>query len=300
MPVVVTCRCGESYSLKDEFAGRLVRCPRCGESLRAPEAAAAAEGQPPGPPQAGDPAFRRDRFLLRQKHLAISEKYAVWDEEGKPLLFVERPAHLARNLLALLAGLAAGGLAAAVVGLLLHLLFGVPALTAVGAVAGFLAALVPVGLALSVKRHVTFYRDSTKQERLLEILQDRKVQLVRATYTVNSADGELLARLHKNYLYNVIRKRWYCYGPDGSVLCVAKEDSLILSLLRRFLGVFFGILRTNFIILEGTTRNVIGEFNRKFTILDRYVLDVSADRKGCLDRRIALALGVMLDTGERR
>ena len=45
---------------------------------------------------------------------------------------------------------------------------------------------------------------------------------------------------------------------------------------------------------------MIGEFNRKFTILDRYVLDMTADPAHELDRRIALALGVMLDTGERR
>jgi len=45
---------------------------------------------------------------------------------------------------------------------------------------------------------------------------------------------------------------------------------------------------------------VIGEFKRKFTILDRYVLDMSGDPQRLMDRRVALALGVMLDTGERR
>ena len=45
---------------------------------------------------------------------------------------------------------------------------------------------------------------------------------------------------------------------------------------------------------------MIGEFNRKLTLLDRYVLDLTADRERVFDRRIALALGVMLDTGERR
>jgi hypothetical protein len=45
---------------------------------------------------------------------------------------------------------------------------------------------------------------------------------------------------------------------------------------------------------------LLGEFNRKFTLLDRYVLDLSRDRSNYLDRRIAIALGVMLDTGERR
>jgi hypothetical protein len=44
----------------------------------------------------------------------------------------------------------------------------------------------------------------------------------------------------------------------------------------------------------------VGEFNRKFTLLDRYVLDLSQDSGRALDRRVAIAMGVMLDTGERR
>ena len=51
---------------------------------------------------------------------------------------------------------------------------------------------------------------------------------------------------------------------------------------------------------RGESDEVIGEFNRKFTILDRYVLDLKADGARSMDRRVALALGVMLDTGERR
>jgi hypothetical protein len=69
-------------------------------------------------------------------------------------------------------------------------------------------------------------------------------------------------------------------------------------MLRRLLGPLFGLLRTNFVYLRGD--QMIGEFNRKMTLLDRYVLDMSADRNRHLDRRVALAVGVMLDTGERR
>ena len=89
-------------------------------------------------------------------------------------------------------------------------------------------------------------------------------------------------------------------APDGTTLYLAKEDSVILSLLRRLIGPLMGILRTNFIIVRGDSEDVVGEFNRKFTILDRYVLDLKADRNRLFDRRVALALGVMLDTGERR
>ena len=297
MAVRVACQCGTSYELKDEFAGRLVKCPQCGRENRVPGVV------PAGSVKAqADPVFDRDVFLLRQQLLRISEKYDVADELGKKIVFVERPAHLLRNIGAILAGLAAGALVGVVFGMLSDMAKGTPyeGLLAALAVIGFLVVLFTVGIALSAKRHVTFYRDETKRDKLLEVLQDRKWQPITATYTVRDRVGRTMALLWKNYLYNVVRKRWYVKAPDGTTLYVAKEDSIILSLLRRFLGPLFGLLRTNFIIVRNGSEDVVGEFNRKFTLLDRYVLDLKADRARELDRRVALALGVMLDTGERR
>jgi hypothetical protein len=293
MSIAVACRCGSTYNLKDEYAGTVITCPKCGGSINVGLVARAPQG---------DPIFGRDKFLLRQKHMAISEKYYVWDEYGQTILFIERPAHLGRNLLAGLAGAAAGFLFFLFFAMLANVVSSkdISALLALmGVVGGFVSFLV-VAIALSQKRHITFFRDDTKQERLLEIRQDAKFQPITATYTVLGPNGELLANLHKNYLYNMFRKRWYCYGPDGSIICMAMEDSLILSLLRRFIGPLFGVLRTNFIIVQGREENVLGQFNRNFSILDRYVLDMSRDYTRSIDRRIALAIGVMLDTGERR
>jgi hypothetical protein len=42
------------------------------------------------------------------------------------------------------------------------------------------------------------------------------------------------------------------------------------------------------------------QINRKFTLHDRYVLGLTPDRLRILERRIAVAVGVLLDTGERR
>jgi hypothetical protein len=81
---------------------------------------------------------------------------------------------------------------------------------------------------------------------------------------------------------------------------MAIEDSMILSLLRRVLGSLFGLLRTNFLLVRGTDEEVFGEFNRKYTVLDRYLLDLTADPARVFDRRVAVSLGVMLDSGERR
>jgi uncharacterized protein YxjI len=296
MSVRVTCQCGTSYELKDEFAGKLVKCPQCGRENRVPGRGLPTQVQ-------ADPVFDRDIFLLRQQMLRISEKYDVGDEQGRNIIYIERPAHLLRNLGAVLAALVAwgvvfGGFAAAADQTPVQSAArGI--LTILGTVLAFVAAFA-VGIPLSAKRHVTFYRDGSKRDRLLEVLQDKKFQPLTMTYTVRDFRGQPLARLAKNWLWNLLRKRWYVYAPDDRLLYLAKEDSVILSLLRRFLGPLFGVLRTNFIILRPDSEDVIGEFKRKFTILDRYVLDMSADPQRTMDRRVALALGVMLDTGERR
>ena len=296
MAVVVSCRCRNTYTLKDEYAGKLVECPQCGAVNKASESNLTPKSQ-------ADEVFNRDIFLLRQKHLSINQKYQVSDEQGNPILFVERPTHFFRTLIALVGGWVA---------MMVVYGFGMTLAAAGAQQQGSLSTLgvlvilaapvmfVIVAMALSKKRHVTFYRDESRTQKMFDVLQDKKVQFPMRTYTVRDASGTVLASFKKNYLYNIFRKRWEMRSPGGSVMCVAKEDSIILSLLRRVLGPLFGLLRTNFIITRGESEMVVGEFKRKLTILDRYVLDLSPDRRRDLDRRLGLALGVMLDTGERR
>jgi uncharacterized protein YxjI len=295
MPINVACQCGKTYLLKDEFEGRLVRCPACQQPIRVQTTAPAAQA---------DPIFDRDQFLLRQKHLSISQKYYVWDEHGEELLFVERPTHVLRSLGAICGTVFAVAVVAAIMTGVLVGMGPLPEPVAVvfGAFMILIGVVAGAGMLiwLSPKRHVHFYRDDSRREQVLQILQDQKFMLFVATYTVLDTDGAMLVRLRKNYLHNIIRKKWHCMTPDGEVICMAVEDSIILSLLRRLLGDLAVLLRTNFLIVTADQQHVLGEFNRKFTILDRYVLDLKDDPERTLDRRVALALGVMLDTGERR
>jgi len=310
---------------------RTIRCPQCGlmqlsqESCKKCGAALAArsipavaarrqapaavveEDSPYQPPAAArevsprsapvgshDSVFERDRFLMRQRVFTIHEKYEIWDEEGRPILFVERPGHYLRNLAAVFGGLLAGALATApFLWLGDRIQSAAPMVLAV--VAAAVAFVLVLGL-LAKKRHVHFYRDDSRQELLLEVLQDQKLAFLTHTYTVNEPGGKTLARLSKNLLTDVFRKKWSVWSPDGRPLWEAKEDSVLMALVRRFLT---RLVPLCFIFcLPGG--QVVGEFNRKFTILDRYVLDLSSDSGRALDRRVALAMGVMLDTGERR
>jgi hypothetical protein len=233
--------------------------------------------------------------------MSIQSKYEVWDDTGRPLFYIERPTYPMRTLLGYGTAVLAAGLAMSAVTAVVPEGFEPVALPlAVLSYGIMVTVFMVVSMSLRPLRHVTIFRDETRRERLLEIRQDQRVAFLRRTYTVRLPDGTPLARLQKQYLHNLVRKRWYAYSPDGRLLAMAIEDSMILSLLRRVLGSLFGLLRTNFLLVRGTDEEVFGEFNRKYTVLDRYLLDLTADPARVFDRRVAVSLGVMLDSGERR
>ena len=311
----LTCAgCGKSFHLKEEMAGRKVRCPECQFIQVVPASFDDEFDNSPGKADGSatgshHPAFNHDRFLLRQKLITVSEKYVVWDDQERPILFVERPAHFWRNVL--------GAIVTAIVFVVMFVgVIGGGVALASNIQPQWLAIVVIVTMfilcftvtfimvvQLSPKRHIAFYTDENRTDLLLQVLQDKKFQPIVATYTVLSAEGDVLGCLKKNHLFNLFRKKWDVFNARGEKVIIAREDSVLLSLLRRFLGSMMGLLRTNFILLVPQTdgaEKVRGEFNRNFTLFDRYVLDLSRDRPRLIDRRLAVALGILLDTGENR
>ena len=305
MAIQVICEtCQAEYNLKDDLAGKKLRCKKCESVLVVPEVEyQLTDAEVERVDRGYHDAFDRDKFFVNQKRISINQKYFVFDENKNPILFVERPARLGQSLLAL-AGMAATLILGIFATTLLASAFGRNQTLAglVGIVGGLAAFLGSIAVAIWLwpLRHITIYTDPSKQEPLVEILQRDKINFINATYQVQTPDGTPLGSCIKNYLYNFFRKRWYVNAPDGSPLLLAKEDSMILSLLRRFLGPFFGLLMTNFIIQPAGSEQVVGQFNRKFSLFDRYVLDLSEDPDHQVDRRLGVALAVLLDTGERR
>jgi len=250
------------------------------------------------------PLFRRDLFLVNQRMFQINSKYHIYDEQQFVIGFVERPSHVGPMLLALLAWFAIAIIGMLTTAFLVDVVD--PNSTGFGGVFAFIfgAAVVVVAtfvaMALNPLRHSTIYQDESKTYPLLIIRQDTKFQVFHTNFTVTMPDGEILGYLRKPLVYNLLRKRWNWLDADRMLVCIAREDSLILSLIRRIFGDLAMLIRTNFHFFHPETEIVIGEFNRKLTIQDRYVLDLRQDPEHYLDRRVALALGIMLDTGERR
>lgn len=276
MAIPVHCSCGAHYNLKYQYAGRLLECPACGARLRAPARSVV-------------PLFDRDVFLLREKHFAVNTKYYVRDEDGNPLLYVERPAMLGPRIMTV------------VLLFIFAILLQVMTITVLPDFNWFVLAII-AAFFIGPRRHIYFYTDDRKGDVLLTVTQDAVIQFPSTEFTLHDPAGNILATFRKNRFTDFLRKRWWVADPSGALILVAREDSIILSLLRRLTGLIvdLAVFRTNFVLYAPDQERVLGEFNRKMTIFDRYTLDMSEDADCSVDRRVALALGVLLDTGEGR
>ncbi len=294
MSIFVRCACGASYDLPYEYGGTQVSCTGCGKVIDVP-------GNPIG---GGDPLFSLPRVCIKQKKLAINEHYYIRNEQEQLLAVAVRPIHFLKTMLALLLGFLALAGSCTIGALLATFIDNYSETISVFAMIFFAVIAVFAGVIVMIvvrpKRHVTFYRDEAKTHPFMEVLQDKKFQPIITTYTVRTTDGTVIGLLRKNNLFDILRKRWLILTPEEQLISMAKEDSIALSILRRLIGPMFGILRLNFVFLKGDSDQIIGEFNRNFTLFDSYLLDMSADPEGIIDRRLSLATGVMLDTGEKR
>jgi len=255
------------------------------------------------PPTIGQPwidalraMFAYDKLRVSQKILAIAQKYYVSDEFGRPRFYVVRPPKLAANLALGLIALAAR----------LLLLFTAYRLL-VGGQNIVAAALLLIGgnfvitlahVLLSPYRHIEVYSNEDMAWRILTITQDNKLGLWRH-YTLYDCLGNEACRMRRDTLRSIFRREWIVETPTGDLIFVAREDSLVRALLRRYLGPLYGVLRTNF-NFEFADGTVFGKYDRQLTITDEYVLDLGGDPARTVDRRATLAMAILLDTGEAR
>ena len=231
---------------------------------------------------------------VKQKLLTMAQRYAVEDPEGRRF-FVVRPPKMALRFLA------------GAVGFILYLMalfLAYPYFRdgemlpffAILFVATYVARLVVTLLA--PYRDIIVYADEQESLPLMYMSQDNKFGLTQR-FTIYDLSGQPVAVARRLVVWALVQRRWQAVTLDGRLILRLQEDSLLLAALRRYLGTLWGLLRTNFdILLPDGTR--IGEYNRKLTLTDQYVLTLDQDPHFLVDRRVVLALAILLDTGEGR
>ena len=154
---------------------------------------------------------------------------------------------------------------------------------------------------LAIKEDIRFYTDESEQQELFRIKARSAFDIGGARYDVFAGD-EKLGTLEHQFRASLLRSTWRVRGADDAELLVAQERSLPLAIVRRVIDfVPYGELIPipyKFDLLSGG--RVVGGMNRKLQLRDRYVLDLSGDHDRAVDRRLAIALAIGLDTLQNR
>jgi len=155
---------------------------------------------------------------------------------------------------------------------------------------------------LAIREDIRFYGDEGETQELFRIAARQWLDTGSSRYDVVAADGERIGVLH-HLLKSIVRTTWSVQDGDEQELAIARERSQFGAIARRLIDFVPDVgglipIPYNFDLLRGD--EVIGRIDRKFQLRDRYVLDLSGDPEQRIDRRLAIALAVGLDTLQNR
>jgi uncharacterized protein YxjI len=156
---------------------------------------------------------------------------------------------------------------------------------------------------MKIKEEIRFFADEAETQELFQIKARTWLDTGGSKYDVIAAQDGNIGLLEHVFGKSLFRSTWRISTPEGEEIAIARERSQPLAILRRvidFVPDVGGLIPIpyNFDILAGD--QVIGKMDRKFQLRDRYVLDLSGDPDKKLDRRLAIALAIGLDTLQNR
>jgi uncharacterized protein YxjI len=156
---------------------------------------------------------------------------------------------------------------------------------------------------MAIKEDIRFFADEEETEEVFRIKARRMLE-IGGNYDVTTPDGQRIGVLQKVFGRSLFRSTWRILDPQENVLATGQERSLFLAIARRlidyvpYVGGYIPI-PYNFELNDPEGKR-IGGMDRKFQIRDKYLLDLSDDRDRRIDRRLAVALAVGLDTLQNR
>ena len=156
---------------------------------------------------------------------------------------------------------------------------------------------------LKIKEEIRFFADEGETQELFHIKARTWLDTGGSKYDVVDAQEGQIGLLEHLLKQSLFRSTWRISNAQDEEVAIAQERSLPLAVLRRvidFVPDYGGLIPIpyNFDILHGGS--VVGRMDRKFKLRDQYVLDLAGDAGKALDRRLAIALAIGLDTLQNR
>jgi uncharacterized protein YxjI len=155
---------------------------------------------------------------------------------------------------------------------------------------------------MAIKEDIRFFADENETQELFRIKARSMFDIGGARYDVTDPQGGAIGVLEHVFGKSLLRSTWKVTDADGGEVVTAQERSVPMAIARRIVdfvpyGEWLPIPYNFDLTMDG---QVIGHMNRKFQLRDRYVLDLSGDHERHLDRRLAIALAIGLDTLQNR
>jgi hypothetical protein len=148
--------------------------------------------------------------------------------------------------------------------------------------------------AFRLKEDITLCADEALTQPLLSIKARQIIDFSAAYDVVDLTTQARVGALRRRGLKSLLRDEWEILDPADQVIGVMQEDSQLMALLRRFLSSL--IPQHYHITVHNQPAAVITGTWNPFIV--KHKMDLSADRSGLLDQRLALAASVLLMTVE--
>ena len=147
-----------------------------------------------------------------------------------------------------------------------------------------------------LREDIRVYTDEGKTQEVLTIKARQIIDFSAAYDVLDSATGQKIGALRRKGLASMLRDEWEILDVNDNPVGKLFEDSMGLALLRRLLT---GLVPQNYDVTIGETR--VADYRQNFNPFTYHLnIDFSMDSANQLDRRIGIALGILLAVVEGR
>lgn len=150
--------------------------------------------------------------------------------------------------------------------------------------------------AFKLKEDIRIYTDASQQQELLLIRARNIIDFSAAYDIVDSHSGVLLGTWQRKGFSSIIRDNWALYDAQQYQLATLQEDSMLLSLLRRFLA---GAWLPQAYNLANAAGTLMAELRQRFNPFI-FKMEVAIEPNLQLDPRLILAGAILLAAIEGR
>jgi hypothetical protein len=146
--------------------------------------------------------------------------------------------------------------------------------------------------AFKLKEDIRLYTGEDMTSELLTI-KARQIIDIGATYDVVDPRQGKVGALRRKGLKSLVRDEWLILDPHDREIGMVQEDSTGLAILRRLVDFASMFLPQKYVVtMQGMQ---VATFQQNFNpFVFKLVVDLSGDRSGMLDRRLALASAILM------